>query len=427
MAESLLEQLPEVLGGFDLTDHASFAASPEGFPYALFARLREHEPVLYHPPCQTADGEGFWVLTRHADIAAAATDPETFSARGGGGRAAGGSHLDDMPFGVLAGVILPMMDNPRHHLLKHLLTPAVTGQALRELEPELRRHAAALVDAALERGACDFASDIAEPYAYESMAILLGIAPQERAEVAGWAHVSTGLINRRTGLPDDESRRTWQATVLFAKHLMAVKRARPAHDLGTALATGQLPPDAGEAPLTDHERETNALLLLLTGAEQPRNTIAGGVAGLAAHPRQWEALRADRSLVPGAVEEMLRWAPPNPYNRRTATRDVRLGGVEIAAGEKVTLWWPSANRDETAFPDPGRFDVRRSPNPHMTFGYGNHYCLGNEVARLQIRVLLEALLDRVAAPRPAGPISYQPSNKHTIVLDMPVELDPAAG
>ncbi|MYS24423.1 Cytochrome P450 [Streptomyces sp. DvalAA-14] len=426
MTDSIVEQLPPVLGGFDLTDHQLFAQADEGFPYDVFARLRKEAPVFYHPAALTDDGEGFWVLSRHEDIAHAANRPDLFSAQGGGGRKAGGSHLDDMPFGVLAGVIMPMLDNPRHHLMRHLLTPSVTGAAVAALEGDMRAFAASLVDKALAGGgAVDLASDVCEPYAFGNLAVLLGVPPADRAKIAEWAHDSVGFFERRSGLPSARSKETFLATTGYAHELLLLKQAQPEQDLGSALATGTIPTDAGEPPLTDHEREMNLLLLLLTGAEQPRNTIAGGLLALARHPEQWQALRADRSLVGSAVEEMLRWVPPNPYNRRTATRDVTVGRTLIRAGEKVTLWWPSANRDEEVFPRADRFDITRRENPHMTFGHGNHYCLGGEVARLEVRLLLEELLDRVAEIQVTGDITYQPSNKHTIVLDLPVRLVPA--
>ncbi|WP_018653749.1 cytochrome P450 [Actinomadura flavalba] len=416
---------PAVLDGFDLTDHAAFARSPDGIPYDVFARLRREAPVLWHPPGRTGDGEGFWVLTRHADIAAVARDPATFSARGGGDRPAGGSHLEDLPFGMLAGVIMAMMDNPRHHLLGDLLGPAVTDAAAAALQDELRAAAVALVDRAAAAGRCDLATDVCEPFAYLAIAILLGVPDEDRPRVAGWAHESTGFHRRRTGVADDVSRVTFAATREYVADLLARKRADPGPDLATILATGEIAAHRDEPPLTDAEREQNLLLLLLTGGEQPRNTLASGLRALARQPGGWRALRGDRDAVPTAIEEMLRWAPPNPYNRRTATRDVRIGDAAVTAGDKVTLWWPSANRDEDVFPDPGAFDLRRDPNPHMTFGHGNHYCLGDRVARRQFGVLLDVLLERVEDLRPAGPVTYQPSNKHTIVLDMPVELRPA--
>jgi cytochrome P450 len=133
-------------------------------------------------------------------------------------------------------------------------------------------------------------------------------------------------------------------------------------------------------------------------------------------------LRADRALLPGAVEEVLRWAPPNPYNRRTATHDVELRGVRIKAGDKVTLWWPAGNRDEDVFADPDRFDIRRNPNPHLAFGAGTHLCSGDEIGRLQIRVVLEALLDQVTEVRLTAPPTLAPNNKHAVLLSLPVRL-----
>ena len=420
--DNTVTDLPDTLCGMDLTDQARWA---DGIPYHVFDRLRREAPVLWHPPGQSADGEGFWVLSRHADIAAAAADPR-YSARGGGSRIGGGSHLDDLVIGVHAGVFLPMMDNPRHDLLKQLLGPAVTGPAATRTEPALRAAAESLVDAAVAKGQCDFATDVAEPYAINAIARLLGAPPADTGQLVAWGHRVVGFVNRRTGLVDDESRTIFSEIQRYGRELIAYRRANPDNDLTTVLALGELADDSAEPPLSEYERELNFNLLMLTGAEQPRNTICGGIQGFTDHPGQWQALRTDRSLLPTAVEEMLRWAPPNPYNRRTVTTDLRLHDALLRAGDKVTLWWPSANRDGTVFAGPSQFDIRRSPNPHLSFGTGTHYCLGNEVARLEIRVLLEVLLDRVADIRRAGGFTFAPSNKHTVTLDMPVELVPAA-
>lgn len=406
---------PAALGGFDLTDQSRFAG---GVPYDVFARLRREAPVLFHPAGQMPDGEGFWVLSTHEDIAFAAADP-AFSAQGGGGRAGGGSHLEDLQVGVHAGVLLPMMDNPRHDLIKNLLSPAVTGKVAAALEDELRAMAAELVDKALAQGSCDFVTDVSEQFAIRAVALLLGAPRKDWDQLVAWGHEVTGFVDRRTGRPTESSQAVFGAMMAYTGGLLEAKRADPGEDLATVTAVGEVP---GDAPLTPLERASNIMLLLLTGGEQPRNTLAGGVLELARHPEQWRELRENRALVPGAVEEMLRWAPPNPYNRRTATRDVELRGSLIRAGDKVTLWWPSANRDEAVFADPDVFDVHRDPNPHLTFGHGTHYCLGDQVARLEMRVLLEELLDRVAEIEPTGPAVYAPSNKHTVMLDMPVAL-----
>ncbi|GAA1368701.1 cytochrome P450 [Streptomyces beijiangensis] len=413
-------ELPAVLGGFDLTDQAGYAA---GVPYDVFARLRREAPVFYHPQGRTADGDGFWVLTRHADIARAASDP-VFSAQGGGSRAGGGSHLDDLPFATLAGVLFAMMDNPRHDRVKKLLAPAVTGAVALGLSDELRSSAHHLLQSALDAtGPVDFVDDVAEPFALQSIAVLLGAPRADWPQLTAWVHEVLGFIDRRTGEIDEHSRATFVEMQQYFGRMLDAKRADPADDLGTLLAVGEIEGDS--TPLTAKEREANANLILITGLEQPRNTVAGGVLALAHHPEQWQKLRADRTLLTSAVEEILRWNPPNPYNRRTATQDVDLHGTLIRAGEKVTLWWPSANRDESVFAEADTFDITRDPNPHLSFGHGIHLCLGEQFARLQLRLFLTELLDTVAEIRLTGPVVHAPNNKHTVLLDMPVELVPA--
>jgi len=410
--------LPEVLGGFDLTDQSLYAA---GVPYALFARLRREAPVLFHPPGQSADGDGFWVLTRHADIVAAGADT-TFSACGGGSRRGGGSHLDDLPFGLFAGVLLPMMNDPRHALVKRLLAPAVTGRVAAALAGELRLMAAELIDAAVERERVDFMTEVAEPFALRSIALMLGAPREDWPKLAEWGRHVLAWGDRRTGKVSSASTKTYESLEAYCEALVATKRGSVDEDLASLLANGDIEATGGEGPLTQRERAANASLMFVTGLEQPRNTIAGAVQAFADHPDQWKALRADRSLLPSAVEEALRWNPPNPYNRRTATRDVELRGSLIRAGDKVTFWWPSANRDEEVFTEPDVFDIRRNPNPHLSFGTGTHFCMGDEVGRLGIRLVLETLLDRVADIRMIAPVTYAPNNKHTVILDMPVEL-----
>jgi cytochrome P450 len=176
--------------------------------------------------------------------------------------------------------------------------------------------------------------------------------------------------------------------------------------------------------LRDDELQLLFSLLVAAGTETTRNTIAVGVAALADRPDDWESLWADRARLPAAVEEMLRWASSTPYNRRTATVDVELGGTTIRAGDKVTLWWASANRDEREFDRPEVFDPTRSPNRHLAFGHGSHFCLGARLARLEIGVLVEALLDAVEPPLRTGRIEWTRSNKHTGVRHLPVALEP---
>lgn len=405
---------PEVLGGVDLADPGEFAG---GVPYELFARLRREAPVLFHP-CGPDPANGFWVLTRHADIVAAAADP-AFSAEGGGRRQGGGTHLEDLPVGRPTGVVLFMMDDPRHGLIKRALRPFLTGPVIEALAAGLRARAAELVSRAVALGGVDVVSAIAEPFALHAICALLGVPQRDRPRLAGWLRRVVGFTDRRTGRVDDRSRATFDAMRRYFQCQVSDRRTCPVRDLGGAVAVGEV---TGDRPLSTVERETHALVLFVSGFEQVRNTTAAAIAAFAEHPDQWRVLRDDRSLLGGAVEEVLRWAPPNPYNRRTATIDVVVAGQHIRAGDKVTFWWSSANRDPEVFRDPDVFDIRRSPNPHVAFGAGTHLCAGAEFSRMLLRLVLTCLLDRIERIQPAGPVVFAPGNKHTVPLSVPVVL-----
>lgn len=419
-AASTPQPLPAVLEGFDLTDQARFSS---GFPHQVFARLRRDAPVIFHPPGQTHDGVGFWVLSRHADIRDAAANP-AFSSRGGGGRPSGGTHIDDARPEV-PGVLINMMDDPRHQHFKDVLTPAVGRQALAALEGKLRQYAAERVSALLARRSIDFATDLGAAFGAHAISLLLGIPQQDWPMVADWTAILMGFDDRDAARPTERSQKVHLDIFHYGARLLVAKRAAPSDDLTSRLANGEMASGSGEKPVTELERQTCFCLMMLASNESTRNMVAGGVLALAQHPEQWQALRADRSLVPGAVEEILRWTSPTPYNRRTATRDIRIRDAQIRAGDKVTLWWTSANRDEDVFSSPSSFDIRRSPNPHLAFGAGSHNCFGDQFGRLEMRVVLEALLDRVARIELTGPVAWAASNKHTVLLRMPVALTPA--
>jgi cytochrome P450 len=209
----------------------------------------------------------------------------------------------------------------------------------------------------------------------------------------------------------------------YAATLIERKRSSPGEDIISLVARATIPgPDGRPAPLSDGELLMFFHLLIAAGSETTRNSIAVGLQALIEHPEQYRLLQEDRTLLRTAVDEMLRWASSTPYNRRTATRDVELDGHRIHAGDKVTLWWASANRDETVFEDPFRFDVRRDPNPHLAFGHGNHFCIGANLARLEIRVMFEELLDRFDDFALTGPVEWVRSNKHTGIRHMPIRF-----
>lgn len=415
----LSDSLAEAPEGVDLTDEARFA---DGFPHDLFARLRREAPLFRHGPGSSKDGEGFWVLTRYADLVEAAELP-VFSSQGGGGRAGGGTHIDDLEAGVHAGVLINMIDDPRHQLFKDLVSPPVARDAVMGKVPFLRAQAGGLIDAVLGEEA-DFQRDVSAPYAVRTSASILGAPEEDWPQLFDWAQAVSGFDDRQSGVRTESAGAVAYAIYEYSKTVLARKRAHPADDLMSTLVAGDIPADSGERPLSEFEREAFFCLLLLAGSEPPRNAMAAGVYALARHPEQWQALRADRSLLPTAVEEILRWTSPTPYNRRTATQDVDFRGVRIGAGEKITFWWASGNRDEDVFPDGDVFDIRRHPNPHLTFGRGTHDCLGEHLGRIEIAELLTALLDRVEEIRLTGPVTWAPSSKHTVTLTLPIELVP---
>lgn len=402
----------------DLTDLDRFTA---GFPHHVFEELRREAPVWFHPPTvHTPGGEGFWVLSRYADIIAAAADSKTFSSETGGGREGGGTTLEDMPLGFVVGSLLNMMDDPRHAKFRKHLSPSTTPKALRGIEEDLRRRAVGIVEAALAKRECDFLVDVAAELPLQAVAQLAGVPQEDRHELMNWANVTLDYEDREIGEVNDRMAQAQARMFAYGADLLERKRVQPAADLLSVVTHALID---GE-PLTDNEQQLFLSLIIAAGSETTRNSIAIGMSALSEHPGDWERLRADRTLLPTAIEEMLRWASSTPYNRRTATRDVELHGQHIRAGDKVSLWWTSANRDEAVFTDPHIFDITRNPNPHLTFGRGVHFCLGAPLARMEMRVLFDVLLDQVDTVTLTGPIEYVRSNKHAGVRHMPVTIEP---
>jgi len=410
------------LSDIDLTDLDRFT---EGFPHPTFSLLRREAPLWFHPPTKhTPAGEGFWVLSRYADISAVSADAATFSSQSGGGRDGGGTLIEDLPLGFGAGVLLNMMDDPRHRRIRSLVTASVSPSTLRALEAELRQRAAAIVDGVAARGSCDFVVDVAAELPLQAAARLLGVPQEDRHRLFAWANATLDYDDRDLGGFSEKTQAASAAMFEYGGQLIAAKQRCPADDMLSAVANGKIEGDDGRlGPLTGLEQQMFFNLLIAAGSETTRNSLAAGIKALAEHDDQWRVLAADRSLLPSATEEILRWTSSTTYNRRTATRDFELRGHTIPAGEKVTLWWGSANYDDEVFADPFRFDVRRSPNPHLAFGHGSHFCLGANLARMEIRIVLDALLDRFSRIELAGPIEWTRSNKHTGVRHMPVKLN----
>jgi cytochrome P450 len=407
------------LASIDLCDLDLFS---DGFPNAVFDQLRREERVWWQRPTEhTPEGVGFWVLSRHADIAAAAADGELFSSERCPGAEGGGTLIQDLPYGFASGVLLNMMDDPRHQRIRRLVTPALTPKALTALEDDLRMRAARIVDAIAEQGSCDFLTDVAVELPIQAVAALMGVPDRDRHDLLKWANTTLDFEGRELGETNEEAAAAATAMSAYGTRFVADKRRAPGDDLISALAGAEFEDDGGvHRPMSELELLMFFNLLVIAGSETTRNSIALGMVALIENPDQLDALRDDRSLMPTAVEEILRWTSATTYNRRTATRDATIGEKKIERGAKVTLWWPSANRDEEVFADAGRFDIRRSPNPHLSFGHRSHVCLGATLARMEIRLLLGELLDRLEGFELTGPVERVRTNKHAGIWHVPM-------
>lgn len=405
------------LAAIDLTDLDNFA---HGFPHEVFALHRRVAPVRWHEPTEhTPDGEGFWSVATHADVLAVLRDPITFSSETGGDRPYGGTVLQDLP---VAGLVLNMMDDPRHARIRRLVSSGLTPRTIRRVEDDLRARAAALLDAVVDGTPFDFLMAVAAELPMQMICLLLGVPESERHWLFEAVEPGFDYRGDRKSFEADTTSEDLRARMFqYGTELIDEKRRCPVDDMLSTVVHATLD-DTDPPQLTDMELAMFFSLLWSAGAETTRNSIAGGVLALSEHPEQLQRLRDDPSLMPSAVEEIVRWTTPSPAKRRTATRDTELGGHTIRAGEKVLVWEGSANRDETVFTHADRFDVGRDPNPHLGFGHGVHFCLGASLARLEIRVTLEELLTRFDAIRVVEPPVWTRSNRHTGIRHLTVEL-----
>lgn len=401
----------------DLTDLDNFA---HGFPHHLFQLHRREAPVWWHPPSRhTPDGEGFWSVATYAETLAVLKDPGTYSSEKGGQRASGGTMLQDLP---TAGVVLNMMDDPRHARIRRLVSAGLTPRTVRRLEDELRRRTRALL-AGVEDGAeFDFLVEVAAELPMQMICILLGVPEEDRHRL--FTAVEP-LFDYRDGRGVTETTAEIEAAradmLRYGAELIAAKRERATDDMLSLVVHATLG-DLDPPVLSDAELYSFFSLLFAAGSDTTRNAIAGGLLALMERPDQLADLRSDPGLLPRAIEEMLRWSTPSPSKRRTATRPARLGGQVISPGDKVLFWEASANRDEAVFDRPMTFDIRRDPNPHLSFGHGIHFCLGSNLARLEMRVLFEELLAGFSGYELAAPVEWGRSNRHTGVRHMRVRL-----
>ena len=380
-----------------------------GVPHDQFDRLRRDAPVYWHPE---PDGPGFWAITRHADVRTVSHDWETFSSE------LGATFIPSQDEESLAQLRLSIlnMDPPKHNRARRLVSKAFTPRMIASLVDEIERRAVAVVDGVIDRGECEFVEDIAAQVPVQMICEMIGL---EKEQWPRMFEVSNDLIGSRDD-PDYAHVDTELASAEIFGLCDAVaedRRRNPRDDLMTALVEAELD---GER-LDNVELNLFFITLVVAGNETTRNLINHSMLALMDYPEQAQRLRDDPSLWDTGVEEMLRWGSSIHNFRRTATRDTELAGVPIAAGDKVVVYYASANRDEDVFADPHRFDVGRTPNDHLTFGGGGvHYCLGASLARAEIKATMRQVVDRLPGIELAGPPARLTSDFVNGIKQMPV-------
>jgi cholest-4-en-3-one 26-monooxygenase len=401
-------------GGVDLSDPESFVA---GVPHAAFRRLRREQPVAWQDEKQ---GTGFWSITKYDDLQKCSRNYRVFSS----GRK--GCFMFDSPPEDLERMQLMMvnMDPPRHTKLRALVNKGFTPYRMKALEPHVRDICKRIVGGALaelsERGEVDFVTSVAAELPLQVIAELLGIPHEERQKVFDWSNRLIGFDDPEFQTSMEDGKLAAAEMYVYANQLAEARRSAPKDDLTSILMDAEV---EGEK-LTELEFDLFFLLLAVAGNETTRNLISGGMLNLIQNPAERARLVADRSLLPSAVEEMLRTVSPVMQFRRTALQDIEVGGQRIREGDKVIFWYVSANRDEDVFPNADRFDVGRTPNEHLAFGIGQHFCLGANLARLEINIMFEELLDALPGIELAGPIRRLRSNFINGIKSMPVRLEP---
>jgi cholest-4-en-3-one 26-monooxygenase len=372
--------------GFSDIDLTNSKAFVDRVPHDWFAFLRQNAPVWWH---EEADGPGFWAVTGYDDCNTVNRDYGLFSSH------AKGTFLWDMDEEQLMQQQLVMlnMDPPIHTRYRRLVNKGFTPRVVNQLHDSIHAATDTIIDSVIEEGRADFVTQISAELPLVVIADLLGVPNEDRHRMFDWSNQMIGSEDPEyKAAAEDTAQVASMELYAYASKLFAEKRIDPHEDLMSVLTGVEI---EGEH-LTDLELELFFLLLTVAGNETTRNLISGAMATFFDNPDQWELLRKDRSLLPSAVEEMLRFVTPVMNFRRQSTTDTELSGQAIKTDEKVVFFHVSANRDEKVFDNPDRFDITRKPNPHIAFGGGGpHFCLGANLARMEIRVMFEHLLDRV--------------------------------
>jgi cytochrome P450 len=407
-----------------LADPAAYSAS---VPWQEFARRRQEaavtwvdEPVLRRHSAtggsRSQRGTGFWAVTRHAAVVRASRSPSVFSSAARGVFLSDPETADDLE---RARQLLVNMDAPEHARIRRFVTAAFTPRAVHALSASIRGHSVRLAGQVTAAGSFDAVADLAAELPLLVLADLLGIPRSDRGLLLRWSNNLVGFDDPDYGAGNvDTYRETFIEAFQYARDLAVRRKRAPGTDLISSLVAG----NGGGRGLTEAEFCQLWLLLVIAGNETTRHLLSGALLALAEHPEQARRLAADPGLIPRAADELLRWVTPIMQFRRTAVADTELDGQEILAGEKVVLFYISANRDEAVFRSADRLDLGRQPNPHLAFGVGPHYCLGSHLAHLEARTLLGELRPHLSRLRVTGPPVRLQSSFMNGIKSLPMAL-----
>jgi cholest-4-en-3-one 26-monooxygenase len=391
--------------------------TPDGYvdapPHEVFERLRAEQPVFW----QDMPGEpGYWAVLKHADVVHVAKHPTLFSASEGGVVL---ENLDPEQLAMMRDMVLAM-DPPRHVEFRHNLVPHFKARAISQLEPRIRGICRSIFDSVRGRGEVDFVHDVSALVPSQVVGELVGIPREDWPQIHAWSEMNSGGQDPdiAAGSYAPEAASATISMAMYAIELAGQRRVEPRDDLVSLMLAAEV----DGAPMTDIQFGSFFVQLVTAGNDTTRTMLSSGLLALLQHPEQFAWVRSDPSLLPGAVEEILRWANPLHYFRRTATEDTEIRGQQIAKGEKVAMIYTSANRDADVFEDPHRFDITRDPNPHLSFGIAEHFCLGVHLARLEGRVFFEELFDAFPTIELVGEPRRQRSNLNNALKQLPVHL-----
>jgi cholest-4-en-3-one 26-monooxygenase len=368
------------LSEIDLNDPDNFVP---GTPHHWFKALRAQDPVHWH---EEKNGPGFWCVTKYEDVKQVSRNPLVYSSW------LGGTNIRESDEASLAGqrMIMLNMDPPQHVKFRRIVQRGFTPQMTGKQEPYLRQLAKRIVDQVASRGECEFVEELAAELPLQVICELMGVPQEDRKQIFELSNKLIGFDDPEFQNTEEDARNASAQMFGYAMKLAEKYRKEPADNLTTALLLHEID---GEK-LTELEFCSFFLLLLVAGSETTRTVTTNGMKALMDHPDQLARLAANPALVPRAVEEFVRFDPAVHYFRRTVTEDTELRGRKLKKGQKVTVWYPSANRDEDVFENPDRFDTTREKNEHLAFGIGEHFCLGASLARLEGRIALDEMLDR---------------------------------